>query len=78
MPALLDNLPNQPPVKVFESASILLYLCKTYDLEYKYWFKESRLDTELISWLFWTQSNLGPMQVRLALFCSHLYGRAIA
>ena len=68
IPALIDRTPiadGEPREKrVFESGAMMLYLCERYDPEHrlnfpynsdKYW--------EVVEWLIWMQSGLGPMQV---------------
>ncbi|GAA5875331.1 hypothetical protein JCM8547_003206 [Rhodosporidiobolus lusitaniae] len=63
MPALIDNRQGMKPINVWESASILLYLTKTYDTKGEFWFaNDEDLQTELVNWLFFTQSNVGPQQ----------------
>ncbi|KAL8917209.1 MAG: hypothetical protein Q9172_005939 [Xanthocarpia lactea] len=67
IPAIVDRTPNaddeSPEKPVFDSGAILLYLAARYDgnhrLSYayntvKYW--------EMVQWLFWMQSGIGPMQ----------------
>jgi hypothetical protein len=54
MPALIDNRPNgQPPIHVWESASILRYLEKTYDSRHLLGFEDPDLDTQMNNWIFW-------------------------
>lgn len=54
MPALIDNRPNgQPPLHVWESASILRYLEKTYDSRHLLGFEDPDLDTQMNNWIFW-------------------------
>ncbi|GAA5944216.1 hypothetical protein JCM10213_004101 [Rhodosporidiobolus nylandii] len=63
IPALRDNREGKQPINVWESASILLYLAKTYDLQGKFWFKDDEdLQTELLNWIFFIQGGVGPMQ----------------
>ncbi|BGP41207.1 Glutathione S-transferase 2 [Rhodotorula kratochvilovae] len=62
MPALIHNRPDKPPLKVFESASILLYLARTFDKGFKFHFEDDDLEQEMLDWVFWTQANLGPNQ----------------
>ncbi|KAG0653773.1 glutathione S- transferase, nitrogen catabolite repression regulator [Rhodotorula mucilaginosa] len=70
MPALIDNRPNgQPPIHVWESASILRYLEKTYDSRHLLGFEDPDLDTQMNNWIFWVQGSLGPMQGQL----NHFY-----
>ena len=71
IPAIVDKTPSsdgEPREKrIFESGALMLYLCERYDLDHKlsypynsdeYW--------EVVEWLVWMQSGLGPMQV-----CEH-------
>ena len=71
IPAIVDKTPSsdgKPREKrIFESGALMLYLCEKYDPEHKlsypygsdeYW--------EVVEWLVWMQSGLGPMQV-----CQH-------
>ncbi|BGP49359.1 Glutathione S-transferase 2 [Rhodotorula kratochvilovae] len=63
IPALLDNRASKPPIRVFESASILQYLAKTYDTDGAFWFKDDDdLQTELLNWVYFLQGGVGPMQ----------------
>ena len=68
IPAIVDKTPSsdgKPREKrIFESGALMLYLCERYDSEYRlsypynsdeYW--------EVVEWLVWMQSGLGPMQV---------------
>ena len=55
IPALMDHSEN-PPVRVFESGSILVYLAEKFDAFLP---KERRARTECLSWLFW-QMGSGP------------------
>ncbi|KAK4048971.1 Glutathione S-transferase 2 [Microbotryomycetes sp. JL221] len=62
IPALVDNREGKKPINVWESASILLYLAKTYDTNYEFHFKDEDLHTEMLNWLFFLQGGLGPIQ----------------
>ncbi|BGO92585.1 Glutathione S-transferase 2 [Rhodotorula toruloides] len=62
IPALLDNREGKKPIKVWESASILLYLAKTYDTDATFHFKDEDMQTELLNWIFFIQGGVGPMQ----------------
>ena len=43
--------------KVFESASIMLWLVENYDKEHKFWFKDPILRSKALTWIFWTQGG---------------------
>ncbi len=55
IPALMDHSEN-PPVRVFESGSILMYLAEKFGAFLP---TERRARTECLSWLFW-QMGSGP------------------
>ncbi|MBS9403243.1 glutathione-dependent disulfide-bond oxidoreductase [Halomonas sp. TRM85114] len=55
IPALMDHRAN-PPIRVFESGSILLYLAETFD---EFLPHEPATRTETLNWLFW-QMGSGP------------------
>ncbi|GAA5872907.1 hypothetical protein JCM3774_004874 [Rhodotorula dairenensis] len=70
MPALIDNRTDgRAPVHVWESASILRYLARTYDTRHVLGFEDPDLETQMDNWIFWTQGSLGPMQGQL----NHFY-----
>ncbi len=51
------------PVRIFESGSILLYIAERYDAERKISYPTGTPEYfETISWLFWQNAGLGPMQ----------------
>jgi len=60
IPAIVDHEPADggPPLSVFESGAILLYLA---DKTKKFIPQELRGRTDTIQWLFWQMGNLGPM-----------------
>jgi GST-like protein len=53
IPALMDHSVS-PPQRVFESASILMYLAEKFD---EFLPKDSRKRAEAISWLFWQMGS---------------------
>ncbi|KAK4702464.1 glutathione S-transferase, partial [Phenoliferia sp. Uapishka_3] len=62
IPALVDNREGKKPINVWESASILLYLSKTYDTKFAFHFEDEDEETEMINWIFFLQGGVGPMQ----------------
>lgn len=69
IPAMVDRTPGadgKPREKrIFESGAMMLYLCQRYDPEQKLSYElDSDLYWEVVEWLVWMQSGLGPMQVR--------------
>ncbi|KDE02231.1 hypothetical protein MVLG_07202 [Microbotryum lychnidis-dioicae p1A1 Lamole] len=62
IPALIDNREGKKPINVWESASILLYLARTYDTKYEFHFEDPDLQTEMMNWIFFVQGGIGPMQ----------------
>jgi len=62
IPAILDRTVS-PPVPVFESGSIMLYLCEKYDsdrlISYAY---NTPNYWKMVQWLFFMNAGVGPMQ----------------
>ena len=53
IPAMLDNSDPANPVRIFESASMLVYLCDKYDAEGKFLPKDPVARVECLNWVFW-------------------------
>lgn len=53
IPALVDNS-TQPPLRIFESGSILLYLAEKFNYFLP---TETRARTECLNWLFWQMAS---------------------
>jgi len=60
MPAMVDTAPEGggEPISVFESGAILIYLAEKYGL---YLPRAGRSRAEVLQWVFWQTSGLGPM-----------------
>ncbi|KAM0746518.1 glutathione S-transferase [Meredithblackwellia eburnea MCA 4105] len=62
IPALVDVRDGKKTINIWESASILQYLAKTYDVDYNFHFKDEDDETEMTNWLHFLQGGVGPMQ----------------
>lgn len=62
IPAIVDHTSGTSK-RVFEGASIMLYLCAKYDPDSKMSFPYDTSEYwEIVEWLVWMQSGIGPMQ----------------
>jgi len=57
IPAMLDYSDPAKPVRVFESGSILLYLCDQFDKEGKFFPREYPARAECQNWLMWQMGS---------------------
>jgi len=67
IPALTDTITNaegkEQTIRVFESASILLYLIEHYDPHHRLSYPRGTPEyTEMVNWLMFQNAQLGPMQ----------------
>ncbi|KAF2655074.1 glutathione S-transferase [Lophiostoma macrostomum CBS 122681] len=60
IPAIVDHSRND--FAVFESGAILLYLVEHYDKEKRFSFDDADETSEMIQWLFFQNTGIGPMQ----------------
>lgn len=68
MPAIVDHDVKGPPISVFESGAILLYLA---DKSGKFAPSDPLGRKELMEWLFWQVGNQGPMAGQLSHFVNY-------
>ncbi|KAF2234208.1 glutathione S-transferase GstA [Viridothelium virens] len=62
IPAIVDET-SETPKRIFEGGAILLYLTARYDLENRISFAyDSSEYWEMVEWIVWLQSGIGPMQ----------------
>ncbi|KAI9745865.1 MAG: hypothetical protein M1818_000546 [Claussenomyces sp. TS43310] len=62
IPAIVDSTDGKEK-SIFEGAAIMLYLCQKYDKEEKISYAfDSDEYWEVVEWLVWMQSGIGPMQ----------------
>ena len=57
MPVIIDHLDQEPPISVFESGAILIYLAEKTG---KFLPSDMRERIEVIEWLSWQIANFGP------------------
>jgi glutathione S-transferase len=63
IPALVHQRPDGSTVRLFESGSMLLYLIENFDPQHKLSYPRGTPEHwEMINWLFFQTSGLGPMQ----------------
>lgn len=63
IPAITDTFSDGKSIRLFDSGAILQYLVARYDPDYKISFPPgSRDHYEMINWLFFQASGVGPMQ----------------
>jgi len=63
IPAITDTFTDGKQINLFESGAIQQYLVDRYDTEYKISYpKGTREYFEMISWLFFLNAGVGPMQ----------------
>lgn len=66
IPAITDTMTidgKEETIRIFESASILLYLIDNYDPEYKLSYpRGSKEQYEVVNWLMFQNAQHGPMQ----------------
>lgn len=63
IPALTDTFTDGKKIRLFESGSILTYLAEQYDKDYKISYpRGTREYYETLSWLYFQNAGVGPMQ----------------
>lgn len=63
IPAITDTFRDGKQIRLFESGSILQYLVEQYDKDHKISYPYgSREQYEVTSWVYFQNSNLGPIQ----------------
>lgn len=81
IPALTDTFTDGKPINLFESGSIMQYLVRRYDPEYKISYPEGTREWyEMNNWLFFQNAGVGPMQGQASMhgffqFCDQLKRR---
>jgi glutathione S-transferase len=58
IPVIVDH--SNEDYVVFESGAILLYLARHYDPEHKLWPKDDKLQFDVIQWVMFQMSGIGP------------------
>jgi glutathione S-transferase len=58
IPALIDHSAND--LAIWESAAIILYVCKKYDTEYKLWAPTIEEQAQIETWLLYQATGQGP------------------
>ena len=63
IPALTDEFTDGKKIRLFESGSIMVYLCERYDKDHLISYPQgSRESYEVNNWLFFMNAGVGPMQ----------------
>lgn len=71
MPAIVDHGVDGPPISVFESGAIMLYLAEKHG---RFLPSDLRERVVLHEWLFWQVGNLGPMAGQHSHFFNYAQG----
>ncbi|EFA78077.1 putative glutathione S-transferase [Heterostelium album PN500] len=69
LPAVVDHDVEGEPISVFESGNILYYLANKYDKLIPNIKTDPKSHTEVLNWVFWQMSNLGPVLGELIHVC---------
>ena len=70
MPAILDKSVS-PPISVFESGALMVYLCDNYAAARHLLPTEKRARSNVLQWVFWQTGNQGPMAGQLSHFVNY-------
>jgi glutathione S-transferase len=66
IPAIVDKTSGKEK-RIFEGMAIMLYMCEKYDKQHTLSFEYDTDEYwEMVEWMVWMQSGIGPMQVRRA------------